>query len=120
MKAASARQQCSNSWPTKLENERLSIQYSSLLPVYIIPTVSHQEAWMKSFHLLSLENLFSSLKLDTVAQRTHRCSTFTEQDKHLIRKSKVKVCVSGVTKHWNAGLLSVGELAIVHRHTMHH
>lgn len=78
LKAASALQQWNNSWPTKLENERLYILYSSLLPVYIIPTVFHQGAWMKSFHQPSVENLFSSLKLNTVAQHAHRCSTFTK------------------------------------------
>lgn len=54
------------------------ILYWSLLPVYIIPAVSHQAAQMKSFHQLSVENLFSSLKLNPAAWRAHRCSTFTE------------------------------------------
>lgn len=78
VKAVSARQQWRNSRPTKLKNERLNTLYSSLLPVYIIPALSHQGAWMKSFHQLSVENLASSLKFNTVAQHACRCSTFTE------------------------------------------
>lgn len=60
------------------EWEITDILYSSLLPVYIIPTVSHQGSWMKSFHQLSPENLFSSLKLNPLVEREHRCSTFTK------------------------------------------
>lgn len=105
-RTASAQQQCSNSWPTKLENERLHILYSSLLPVYIIPTVSHQAARMKSFHQLPVENLFS-LKPNTVAKHAHRCSTFTKRWigslTHLNVKSKVKVSVLGRQRPFERG-----------------
>lgn len=39
--------------------------------------------------------------------------------KHLRVKSKVKMWVPGETNRWNIALLSVGELAVAQRHSMH-
>lgn len=77
------------------ETEIRRMLYSFLLPVYIIPAASHQAAGMKTFHRLSMENLFFPLKPSAGAQRAHRCCTFAApwmgRATHLKVKSKVEM-----------------------------